>query len=658
MPHMKNIVGILLLLTLVVPFLSLFSCTQCTNLYDKPAIVWTNYDLDEGLGAPAYSPAKGFEPLPIVDGILCNDIGLSNPDGTATLWVGTNGPLMCSKDLGSSWQIIEESLVSFQGPGLIRIDGSGGIWIATRCGVHHSTDGGVSWSDVYHHPMWCSGINDMEIAGDMLWVAASEVCQVVRVDIPTASSVVTYTGTEWIEEILPASDGSLYISTASGIFKSPPLDGGTAFDHFYGSGVHKNLLEVDGTFWCTDLAGNVKQLSAAGELLWESLLGIRVLKPAPADGVLWGINSDENGAVLARIDTRNANAVDITELGVDTTRALYIDGEGTIYLSLPGEIAYSSDGGGTWTHRIVGISTIELIAAKGEAAWAGVSGIGASRFLPAENQWETVSGRFPGYLDGIYLRSPSEAFLSLGYGPVVGRTTDGGDTFVVSYYDVSPEVAERSYGCRSICEDSSGRLYLCSSAWSWDHLHYWINVYSSDTDGATWSPPESVYHGSAFPRWPEMAIDETRRILWVTSGVGLFRRGLDGGSWQTEEGFGYTESPLVDVSGIVYIVGEGSDGWGLYLLENGRTDWEYRGLPDSNTYDTSLVVDLDGDLWFASNTGVHYSSDAGSSWATYTKEDGLASTYVNSISIDGSGDSRVLWAGTVLGASRGVIVAP
>jgi hypothetical protein len=650
---MKGIVGILFILTSVMCVFSLCSCTQCAYLgADKPQILWTNYDLDNGLGAPSYGSGKGFEPLPIADGVLCNDIGLSSRDGSEVLWVCTDGPLMCSEDGGSSWQVIEESLVSFQGPGLIRVDIWNGIWLATRCGVHHSADGGASWSDVWSHPLWCSGINDMEIDGAVLWVAASEVCQLVRVDIASEASEVTFAGTELIEQVLPASDGSLYISTASGIFRSKPQEKGRVFEHFYGSGVHQNFVEVDGTIWCTDLVGNVKQISATGTLLWQSVLELRVLKPAPTGGVIWGLGKNGNGAILARIDTRNSYHVEITELGVSTTRALYIDPEGTIYISLPGEVAYSSNGGDLWTHRIIGISTVHVITAKEGHAWAKVSGVGASRFLASQEQWETVSARSFASIEAIYMRSPSEIFLSCAYDPLIGRTTDGGETFTTSTFDVSPAT------CQSICEDSSGRVYLCCNQATQDHLQYWINLYYSDTDGQSWSAPEIVYHGPSFPHWPKLVVDEIRRVLWVTCGLGLYRRSLDGGPWQTEQEFGYTESPFLSAGGIIYVIGYGPQGWGLYFLEVGGTAWSHRMMPDSNKYDTSLVVDPDGDLWFGVNTGVHYSSDVGSSWATYTKADGLASTYVYSISVDGSGDSRVLWVGTALGASRGIIVPP
>lgn len=405
--------------------------------------------------------------------------------------------------------------------------------------------------------------------------------------------------------MLPASDGSLYISPVSGIFRSAPAQQGRVFGHFYGSGVPENFPEVDGKLWCTDLHGYVKQVSAGGELLWQDPLGLKVLKPAPTGGVIWGLGTNENGAVLAGIDTRDGNRVDVTELGVDRTRALHVDAGGTIYIS-----------------------------------------------LPAQDRWDTVSDRSFPSIEAIHMRSEHELFLFCTYDPLIGRTTDGGETLTIASYEVSPA------GCPCICEDSSSRLYLCCNLATPDHLQYWINLYCSDDDGASWSAADTVYTGAEFPRWPKLLIDETRRLLWVTTRLGLYRRSLDGGSGQRVCGFGYSESPFLDAGGTFYVVGEGSEGWGLYFLESEGAHWGDRRVPDGNCYDTSLVVDRDGDLWLGSSTGVHYSGDGGSSWATYAKADGLASTSVYSLAVEGSGDCRVLWVGTAPGASRGVILEP
>lgn len=82
--------------------------------------------------------------------------------------------------------------------------------------------------------------------------------------------------------------------------------------------------------------------------------------------------------------------------------------------------------------------------------------------------------------------------------------------------------------------------------------------------------------------------------------------------------------------------------------------WKSLSLPNrrESNYVNAGVCDSDGNLWFASNAGLHRLSPSGE-WATFQKATGqLLSDEISSLLLTGTGPQTTLWVGTAAGLGR------
>ena len=653
-----------LVFLILLPFI-LIKCSCGGNATNqdigKPNIRWINYDYDDGLGNPKSSVSNKFETEEIPGGVFCQDINVKTDGNSKTIWLGTGIPLLFSNDMGETWKVVEESIPYFEGVRQIRIDSQGTIWIASPCSILRSIDNGITWEQIYQHKNnVCAGIERIAIRDNELWVACTNIGIIVKININTLETKEIYYTNEKILSILPASNGNIYIATKSELKVS--YDGGYTFVHFYTFTLPEGgteLFEINNTIWCR-VGWEVIQLSLEGELLWRSSENslYNIQRMYCRGNIIWGIGADENEIVLTRINTALDNSIQYLRLEGTEASSIYVDDDGVIYIGLPGNIAISFDNGQTWIRKPFGISTVSTIVSVNNHAWAGLYGVGAARYLPNFNTWETIGynslhGGLGLTIDSIYMRSSKEVFFGGGCDPFISITKDGGKSFFISQYDEYPP-NDKPFGCTDIQEDSTGAIYL-AVPYNPFNKNNEIRVYKSLDDGETWLGPDIVYSGPDFPHWPTVIVDEARNTIWVTTILGLFKKEIGGNDWLKEAGFGEVFSSFLDKENNLYITGEGPFGNGLYILKDSSSDWIYIEMPSEVQQCTvSFFVDNDGDYWLGSYSGLYYSPDEGNSWYRYSKEDGLASQYITSVFVEGSTENRVVWAGTVLGASKGI----
>jgi photosystem II stability/assembly factor-like uncharacterized protein len=645
--------------------LVLSCCEGCTPVQIKPLISWDNFDFQKGLGNPVPSASgqgKGFVQVPIAAGALCEDI-LFQPS-TSTLWAGTQGPVLSSTDGGDTWAVLPESAKGKDYPKDFCIDPQGCLWLRTPCEVFRVSDQGTVWHSVYRGPddfSGCANISDLSLRGNFLWVSCRDTGTIARIDTRDSTVAQTYrNAAERIYSILASSTGALFVSTQEGIKRSD--DGGGTFQLLYaapGPDQIDDLGELDDSLWFTNGVG-VGRISYAGSLLWWSGETARVHRLVCSGSLAWWVEDSASGVVVARLDPANGNGVARMELGAARAGALSADDSGKLYVSVPGAIAISSDQAQTWEFKPIGISTVSTLAAKSGHAWAGLVGGAVASYASGDAGWTThqESYLWGSYItSALHMRSGSEAFFGGAPLPNLFSTSDSGASFARHSYDVLSVGGDYPFRVADIQIDSDSRLFVdvlyVPSFGNRD-----IRLYRSEDGGNSWAGPETVYTGGDTPWRSSLLIDDYRGCYWVSSqNVGFFRRPFGSSSWTAVAGFQSTYRPVLDTEGKLFVVGNGTNGLGLYTLERGQERWQYLALPRLTEYTSCLAVDQDGCIWIGSDTGLHYSHDYGRTWSTYDERDGIASEYITAIAVDGVGENRMILVGTAVGASIGTIIS-
>jgi hypothetical protein len=567
-----------------------------------------------------------------------------------------------SSDSGDTWSILDDTYREIDHPRGFCVDGDGYLWLHSPCTVFRISLDGSSWQRVYSGPssyVGCSGVSGVAVRGNTVWVSCWGPKTVAKIDIHTLQVTETYTASEHIESILPATNGDIYISTSSGI--SVSHDGGYSFDPIhswsYPDMPMRSLTEVNGTIFY--IAGCLLgRISFTGEDLWSSSWLDRLGYQGIAfDGsAVWtaGVDPTTGTAAVRRVDLDAAYAYADTHFDAANISSICVGPSGSIYASLPGALAVSSDRGASWTYKAFGVSTVDTLRAGYGDAWVGLAGGGVAHYRGDTRSWETI---VDSYTWGNYtwrtFHFVSAAEVYLGGAPKgsLRKTTDGGLTFTELPYDSYTTSDPYQLSCNGIEEDASGNLQMVVTLELPEETGN-IRLYCSSDDGQTWSAPEIVTSRNYSWR-SSMALDALRQCTWLSVPEEPLRRQFADGTWQSDPSIWDSYHPCVDSAGTIYVIAQGSAGPGLYLQGLGDHEWTHTDGPVTSSGGDQLTIDADCWIWLGTSEGLCLSTDSGETWSTYTAQDGLASDFVTSLSVEGAGVARTVWVGTASGVSVG-----
>lgn len=635
--------------------------SACLLQDSKPLISWANYDVNNGLGSPTAKAARAFYTVPIDGGVLCDALWASPTPGT--IWAGSFGPILKSTDFGETWKILDEVFRDIDHPQGFLYDSEGYVWLHSPCTVFRMSSDGSSWTRVYTGPSsfsGCTGISSIDLRGDTLWVSCWGPKTLAKIDIHSLAVTEIYTADESIEDILPCANGDIYISTVSGL--SVSHDGGYSFAPFFASGnpyePMRDLIEVDSSIFYT--AGpRMGRVSFSGEQLWESGMDnwLYYRGAVLVGDAVWVAGENSSNAAARKVDLKNGYTYEDTTFDARKVGAIAANATGDVYVSLPGVLATTTDGGATWSFKPFGVSSVDTILARDGHAWAGLTGGGVAHYRPETSSWETI---LDSYTWGEYtyrailVASASEVLLSGAPLPTLHKTTDGGLTFTEWGWDGLEEIGVYPFSANDMEEDADGTLYLVASYGPPEGTPA-VNLYTSTDRGESWSEPEVVISGSAHWR-SSLAIDDLRNCIWVSvQDLPLMRRSAEG-SWEPDPAITDAHDPCLDDAGTLYVVSQGPEGPGLYKLAVGESEWRHSAVTLDVLCSTQLFVDEDRWIWIGTPYGLQLSTDGGATWAPYTKADGLASDIVTSICVEGTGETKTIWIGTAAGVSVGSLV--
>jgi photosystem II stability/assembly factor-like uncharacterized protein len=662
----RNVAALRCVLLLAI-FLLLSSCPGWRSGAGKPSIAWRSYDYSDGLGNPLPAASRAFETLPIEQGLSCHDIRVGRTSSGEIIWAGTGGPLIYSTDQGASWTVDEESMEYAQNAEYIRYDRQGNLWVADRGCVYRSTDDGHSWErvadDYFAGLSECIGVAGMETQGDYVWVPCEGeqgIGRLLRIDILTLELREIYTPSERVTAVLPLEDGTLYVGTSTAIRVSH--DGGVTLEAFHAlesaQQTRYALAYVGGAVWC--LYGyDVIRLSSSGAETWRlsEHYPVHAASFTTRGNVLWVCGDDAGKAVVLSVDTGSGNAVAVIDVNAQNPAVIYADDAGRIWMSLPGMISVTVDGGQNWTSTAIGVSSICSVAAEDGVVWTGFRGGNAvAQLRSGSGTWETT------YLEGLtevhaYIRTAEEVLFPGCSCNAILQTHDGGRTFENGAYEPFDQ-HRPEYSNYDVGEDASGTLYLAVI-----HCPYagecQVLLYHSTDGGRSWGSRETVCSWPLQPGFPRIAMDPGRGRIWVGCSAGLYYCPINGSGWAKDSRVGQADNIYIDSAGNLYLLGEGPGGaWGLHVLKAGADDWETVPLMEVSLAHCSFEVDSEGGYWFASREGLFYSPMGGATWFHYTKQDGMASNYINSLDVEESAGQKKIWLGTALGVSVGTVENP
>ena len=582
------------------------------------------------------------------------DLRVQRNAGSSTIWASTGGPVVYSRDDGSTWSVLDiesapvnfSKFLDFSNIKQIRIDPEGNIWMAHPHWIARSADGALTWEYVYPFPGGqMLGIDTMEILDGYLWVGCATGL-VVRIDLSTRTAEEVCRTGENIASILPLPNNIVMIGTMSGVHRS--ADSGRSFVRFGSLPQASDLCAIDGSVWCNS-GGIVYKMDSNGTVLWQSTAATasRIIDLFRVGGTIWCLAEGAGGAELVRIDaTTSPNATTSLLGGTAAEGRIFAEEGGRLYVALPGKIAISTDSGNSWAEHPFGISTVKEIRSVDGVAWAGLQGGGVAQFDPSSQSWRSTFD-FGNSMEALWMESSRRIFFATGCS--FHSTDDGGVVFNSYTYDPSPEAGYQACLVQ-IAKTSAGRLYLLVK---FEHSSRWkVHLYWSDSDGRNWSPPDVVYAGGQFPRWPRFCVEEKRGVVVITTNFGVYQKLLPDGAWTAVEELGQSYDCTVHGAGDITVLGQGVNGAGLYTLRAGFSSWDYSEVP-SYYEDSRIVLDPDGTWWLSSHEGLSYREEGSSGWSTSTKSDGLSSNHLYSVYIEGSGSEKAIWVGSSVGASHG-----
>lgn len=274
----------------------------------------------------------------------------------------------------------------------------------------------------------------------------------------------------------------------------------------------------------------------------------------------------------------------------------------------------------------------------------------------------------------------AEASLTLSQPPnpycYIETIFEGDIDYLPNYYTSPFEILEPEEGTYEFLEGD------WTSYTSEDSLpENWISVIYGDTKGNVWFGGEGSitrFNGHSFTAYDTedgLAVGSMTAIamdkdsnLWVASsnGVSMFD-GEDWASFSQEDGLPSDEVQAMacDSAGNMWFgTGQRQSVSGYWDYEDYEPGWYYAGNGTASfdgsswtTYTTddglagdnvmAIACDDSGKVWFGTDAGI--SSFDGSAWTTYTTDDGLISNSVTAIAIDEEGN---VWFGTNAGISR------
>jgi hypothetical protein len=652
--------------SLSVAFLiALTSCWLPQKPSVKPPIFWKNYGEDDGLGSgtsfPAGSAARAsnFEPIPIDGGLGCQDLCIVGDGETATIWAATEDQLLYSRGIEDGWHLAMDgpppsgNFTNVRDPTL---DDAGRIWTITAKAVWRSSDNGGSWEQLFSQPNANTTFVDLFSRGSTIWAASRDDGHLIRFDAGSGQYSEWKATSDLLWRVCEASDGRVYIVSAGGVLVS--TNGGTSFQvlraYPNNDASRAGIAEINGAIWAL-VSGELMQLSTDGTLLWSSsangLCGIDCF--AESGGVIWALCfRDGPQEVVYRIDTGQSNMVEIRTPGFASGGTVAIDDSGRLYVSYPGAIAMSDNNGEAWQLKSFSVNAVQRIGGSGGRVWAIVYGGRIARWLPEADRWEQLG--YLGWVNEIsILFCPSEDIAFFGFRDTVHFTLDGGATTT----PVSSGIDNSAF--TGICGSPDGTLYASILApygvpTSNDHRIHLMRGRIGEP-----AQTELAYQGSEAPRYPDVAFDPNTNTIMVSSTIGLFTKERDSIAWQQTRFLLPCFDIEVSPSGAVYMLGKSTDqGDGkkmsLYRKSDQQWLWTEHPVPEAHC-DSRIAIDGDGYLWVTSMSGLKLSIDQGASWFSYTMQDGLASDYIHTVYVQGSGASKRIWVGTAMGASRGIM---
>jgi photosystem II stability/assembly factor-like uncharacterized protein len=423
-----------------------------------------------------------------------------HPGSPGTIWVGMpQGGLYRSADRGVNWQWAGAPFTSQQtaGVSVVAADSSrpGALWAATEIGVFRTTDGGAHWA---------------KITGDSYTAALNKASPNGLAIVPGTLYVATD------QRLLASSDGGrtwqiLYDNAGNGSLVSFATHPATPRVLYLAvSADPSSLLQSldGGQTWATvtSCPPVVEQIVLAPAAIYVTVSG-------DAAGLLRSTDQGRTWRpVLGGTPSRRFDALSVT-VDPRTPRTLYASGSFSGDTQDSG-LWVSRTAGGSWTKAGSVVFGRLQIDSAGGALYGGNFGHrgGLQRSLNGGATWTTVltppSSESEAARINFRPGDPARAALAVGF--TLYRSLNGGASWKLSnslagVYDVDLDPA-----------DPNRLIAATSSA-----------VYLSENAGQSWKKASSEY------LWYLELLTRVDAQTLLAGGVGIYRSGDNGRSWQT-----------------------------------------------------------------------------------------------------------------------------
>ena len=617
-----------------------------------------------------------FEHLTIKQGLSQSSVYCIHQDKTGFLWVGTMDGL--NRYDGYSIKIYRNDPSDSTSIGSNSINAicevqAGNLLIGTEGGglavYNPKTD---NFTNYLHDPDDSTSISDdypqsvFESSTGAIWIGTTE--KLNKFDLSTGkftqySRVKRDSADHWtyyLLQIAERDDGMLWVSSYDGLDLFNPETGQFTHHSLFATDSDKSiqdeittfLPEDDGIIWIGTKEGLIKHDLGAGrntifvnDPTDPSSLSNNIVTSIcqkSSDGLWIGTqdglnyyNKKTNAFLRFNAKINNPTSINdnyITTVIHDNTGIIWVGtGSGGINKYDPGKRKFS--------HYFVepgnekGLSSNYIYAIFEDQAgylWLGTEVGGLNKFDRNNNIFthylanpEDPNSLMENNVGAIF--EDHEGILWIGMSVGFDRFKPSSDEFEHCRYDESDSTTFGFYDIYSICQDSSGNIWLGSYGGGLNKFDRKRNTY----DHYIFNPEDST---SLSNDYIQALYTDRSGILWIgTSGGGLNRFNSQTGQFISYE-LPLDNFPIFSItqndSGLIWL---GTDGLGIFKFNPETKKFtnynDKDGLPNNVVY--GILEDNDGYLWLSTNDGLSKFDPRTESFQNYDYQDGIQSNEFN-----------------------------